>query len=244
MIALFSDFGLAGPYTGQVRAVIHARAPGVPVVDLMADAPAYRIRAAAHLLAALVAPFPEGSVFLCVVDPGVGTDRREPVFYRVDGRWFVGPGNGLFDVVAARGRQAEAWRVDWRPERLSRSFHGRDLFAPVAAMLATGETVPATRLALEPETLAPAADDLPEILYLDGFGNAISGIRGDAVSDRAVIAAAGRRLDHAPTFGAVDTGDAFWYRNALGLVEIAVNQGSAAAELGLEVGDAVEIEAA
>lgn len=243
MIALFTDFGPAGPYIGQVKAVLHARAPAIPVVDLLADAPAWRVASAAHLLAALIAPFPAGTVFLCVVDPGVGTDERVPVYYRVDGRWFVGPGNGLFDVVARRGLEVEVWRLDWRPRDLSRSFHGRDLFAPVAAMLAAGEAVDGTPLELDRGKLSSLPDNLEEIIYVDGYGNAITGIRGPALEDGALVTVAGHRLGFAPTFGAAAEREVFWYRNSLGLVEVAVNRGSAAEMLGLRVGDAVAVEA-
>jgi hypothetical protein len=241
VIALFTDFGPAGPYVGQVKAVIHARAPAVPLVDLLADAPAWRVAPAAHLLAALIGPFPAGTVFLCVVDPGVGSDDRDPVCYRVDDRWFVGPGNGLFDVVAKRGRRIEGWRVDWRPQHLSPSFHGRDLFAPVAAMLATGERVAWTPLELDGERLLSLPDDLQEIIYIDHFGNSITGIRAERLDDSALVTAAGQRLGFARTFSAAAEGEAFWYRNSLGLVEISVNRGSAAEKLGLQVGDTVAV---
>ncbi|MHA1114521.1 MAG: SAM-dependent chlorinase/fluorinase, partial [Alphaproteobacteria bacterium] len=141
MIALFTDFGAAGPYTGQVKAVLAQDAPGVPVIDLIADAPACDPRAGAYLLAALAPEFPPGTVFLCVVDPGVGGPRA-PLIVEADGRRFVGPDNGLFEIVTARHR-----RIDWRPARLSTSFHGRDLFAPVAARLARAEFPPATPVA-------------------------------------------------------------------------------------------------
>lgn len=243
MIALFTDFGPAGPYLGQMKAVLHARAPGVPVVDLLADVPAYRVASAAHLLAALIAPFPVGTVFLCVVDPGVGTEERSPVYYRVDDRWFVGPGNGLFDVVARRGQRVDAWRVDWRPKELSLSFHGRDLFAPVAAMLAAGDEVSATPLEVDRGALSLLPEDLEEFIYIDAYGNAMTGIRGAALDDDARVAVAGRSLAFAPTFGVAAKGQAFWYRNSLGLVEIAVNRGSAAETLSLRVGDTVVVEA-
>ena len=92
-------------------------------------------RLAAYLLAALAVEFPKGSVFLCVVDPGVGGDRL-PVVLEADGRWFVGPDNGLLNTVAAQSEHV-VWRIiTWRPELLSASFHGRDLFAPIAANIA------------------------------------------------------------------------------------------------------------
>jgi S-adenosyl-L-methionine hydrolase (adenosine-forming) len=101
MIVLFTDFGLQGPYTGQMKAVLHRMAPGRPVIDLFADAPVGNPRASAYLLAAYAEWFAEGSVFLCVVDPGVG-GPRPPVILEANGRWYVGPGNGLFELVQRR----------------------------------------------------------------------------------------------------------------------------------------------
>ena len=141
MIVLFTDFGLAGPYVGQMRAVLHARAPDAPVVNLFADAPRFEPKLAAYLLAAYVEEFPAGTVFLAVVDPGVG-GARAPAIVEADGRWFVGPENGLFAILARRADAFRWWRITWTPARLSASFHGRDLFAPVAAMLASGEPPP------------------------------------------------------------------------------------------------------
>ena len=132
MIVLFTDFGLHGPYTGQMKAVLHQMAPGIPVVDLFADAPVGSPEASTYLLAAYAAWFPSGTVFLCVVDPGVG-GTRPAIIVEAEARWYVGPGNGLFELVRRRGGQTRSWDIDWKPERLSASFHGRDLFAPVAA---------------------------------------------------------------------------------------------------------------
>lgn len=240
VIVLFTDFGPRGPYVGQMRGVLEICAPGVPVVELMCDAPAFMPRQSSYLLAALVEPFPKGSVFLCVVDPGVGT-ARDPLYLRLDDRMYVGPDNGIFHLVAKRARSVEAWRIDWRPENLSHSFHGRDLFAPVAAWLARGDEFAATRLDAYPGRLDEIPDDLSEVIYVDTFGNAMSGIRGATIGDNAVLTVGTRRLRFARTFGAVGKNVAFWYRNALGLVEIAVNQGNAAEVLGLQIGDSVEM---
>src|SRR6516225_9558286 len=131
MIVLFTDFGLHGPYTGQMKAVLHQMAPNIPVIDLFSDAPVGNPKASAYLLASYAAWFSAGAVFLCVVDPGVG-GARPAIILEADGRWYVGPGNGLFELVQRRARQARSWDITWKPERLSASFHGRDLFAPVA----------------------------------------------------------------------------------------------------------------
>src|SRR5215813_10875058 len=101
MIVLFTDFGLEGPYTGQVKTVLYQTAPGVAIVDLFADAPAGRPKPAAYLLAAYGTWFPPGTVLLAVVDPGVGGPRAA-VIVEAGGRWYVGPDNGLFEIVIRR----------------------------------------------------------------------------------------------------------------------------------------------
>lgn len=238
MILLFTDFGLEGPYVGQMKAVLHAQAPGVPVVDLFADAPAFDPKRSAYLLAAYAIEFPPPAIFLAVVDPGVGSDRR-PVVVEADGRLYVGPDNGLFELVWRRAGQRRAFVIDWKPERLSASFHGRDLFAPVAARLARGD-----RTGLSPaDGLAPRdwPDDLAEIVYVDRYGNAMTGLRAARLAAGTVLRAGGRRLDRRRTFFEAREGDAFWYENANGLAEISINRGRADRDLGLLVGHPIEI---
>ncbi len=241
MIFLFDDFGWQGPYTGQMKTVLAQRAAGIPVVDLQHDAPAFRPRAAGRLLAALVPWLPAGAVVLAVVDPGVGTERR-PCVVEADGRWFVGPDNGLFGYVMQQAASVQAWCIDWRPDDLSASFHGRDLFAPVAAMLATGQAFPRSPIGL-PDRDIPPQPDLAEVIYIDGYGNAMTGLRAGAVTDAAIIRSGEQAFRRARTFGEVPPGEGLWYANSLGLVELAVNQGSAAARFGLAVGMPVRIEA-
>lgn len=246
MIVLFTDFGWDGPYVGQMKAVLSALAPAVPAIDLMHDAPAFDPRASAYLLAALAPEFPPGTVFLAVVDPGVG-GARDPLACEIDGRWFVGPGNGLFEIVARRAdAPVRRRRIAWRPARLSASFHGRDLFAPTAARIASGEAPDG------PGFLAPAPaadpafadwpDDLAEIVYVDGFGNAMTGLRADRLSGNCqIVTGSGLKLVRAETFSDLPPGRPFWYANANGLVEIAVNQGRAADVLGLGLGAKVTL---
>jgi S-adenosylmethionine hydrolase len=242
MIVLFTDFGLHGPYTGQMKAVLQQRAPGIPVVDLFADAPAGNPKASAYLLAAFAAWFPTGTVFLCVVDPGVG-GTRPSLILKAGGRWYVGPGNGLFELVQRRAEDARSWDIEWKPERLSASFHGRDLFAPVAALLARGEPPPGRPRQESTDRLADWPDDLCEIVYVDHFGNAMTGLRAAMLPPDARLAAAGLVLERARTFSTRPPGGAFWYENSNGLAEIAINQGRADRELGLSIGIPVEIVA-
>jgi S-adenosylmethionine hydrolase len=176
VIVLFTDFGLQGPYTGQMKAVLHRMAPGIPVVDLFANAPFGNPRASAYLLAAYAEWFAAATVFLAVVDPGVG-GTRPPIILEANGRWYVGPGNGLFELVERRATSKRSWDIDWKPERLSASFHGRDLFAPVAAMLARGEPPPGRPRRDDAHRGKDWPDDLCEIVYIDHYGNAMTGLR-------------------------------------------------------------------
>ncbi len=244
MLVLFTDFGFQGPYVGQMKAVLHARAPGIPVVDLMHDAPAFDPLSSAYLLAALADDLAPGTVVLAVVDPGVGTDRRALVV-EADGRWFVGPDNGLFALVVRRARAARAWEITWRPDKLSASFHGRDLFAPVAAKIAVGGTfadAPEGReIARHEVDRSDFPDELERIVYVDGYGNAISGIRAENLSPNDRIVVHNVEIKGEKTFASVPPDTLFWYANSSGLVEIACNRGRADRRLGLSVGKGVRI---
>ena len=271
MIVLFSDFGVQGPYLGQVQVVLQQQAPGVAVVNLLADAPRFSPRASAHLLAALSQRLPANSVIFAVVDPGVGSDEREPVIVHADNRWYVGPGNGLFDVVMGRATQATLWRIIWRPPFLSPTFHGRDLFAPVAARLARGErpqnnSALISELPLLERCIADKAGnkrkgtgilserwdaaqitsdpgDLAEIIYIDWYGNAMTGIRApNSVQQLSLRLPNGNLLTSARGFHEMEPRAAFWYENSLGLIEVAVNQGHAATELDLNIGATIACE--
>lgn len=238
MLLLYTDFGYQGPYVGQMHAVLAAEAPGVAVIDLMHDAPRYNPRAAGHLLHALAGHFAEGSICVAVVDPGVGSARRA-LAIEAAGRWFVGPDNGLFKPLTRRWPQANWHEIRWRPQHCSPSFHGRDLFAPVAAALARGTGM--ERLAaIEPPTVDTS--DLAEVIYIDAFGNAMTGLRAEQLGPACCIQVNGQVLPPAVTFSDHPQGTAFWYRNSLGLVEIAVNQGHAARRLGLEPGQAILVD--
>jgi len=242
MIVLFTDYGWRGPYVGQMKAACLQVAPTVPIIDLLHDAPVFDARASAHLLAAYTASFPRGTTFLCVVDPGVGSDCRQPVILQVDGKWFVGPGNGLFDVVAQRGKAPQWWQITWQPQQLSDTFHGRDLFAPVAAQLALGKEPPGLPMAPPVLRQAPAFAEMLDyfcVIYIDDFGNAITGLRGAVFSVEKTLQIGEHQVKYARTFSEVAMGVAFWYENSSGLVEIAVNQGSAAKVLEISVGDTI-----
>jgi S-adenosylmethionine hydrolase len=124
---------------------------------------------------------------------------------------------------------------------MAASFHGRDLFAPVAARLAVGR-MPQDHLVPQPALeVELAADDVSEIIYVDHYGNAVTGLRACAVPVSCVIEAAGQRLGYARVFEEGPQGQAFWYCNSAGLVELALNKGNASAKLGLAIGDPVSV---
>ena len=241
MIVLFTDFGPGGPYTGQMKAVLAREAPNTPVIDLMEDAPSFDPRSSSYLLAALAPAFPAGAVFVCVVDPGVGGDRA-PLALHADGRWYVGPDNGLLAIAARRAAAPRWFAPTWRPAVLSASFHGRDLFAPLAARLFRSGQTPGPARDAAQVAGAGWPDDLPRIVYVDPYGNAMTGLRAAALPAGAALAAGGRRFPQGRTFCDAPPGGAFWYENANGLAEIAVNRGRADRMLGLRVGAAVRVE--
>ncbi len=241
MIFLFTDFGAADLYVGQVKAMLHHHAPDTHVVDLLHEVPAFDVKAGAHLLAALAAWSPAGSVTMAVVDPGVG-GARGPVAVLADDRWVVGPDNGRLSIVAARAGKAEAFPIGWRPEHLSASFHGRDLFAPVAAMLARGDRRGAQLGGKTGLAAGPGAGDLAEIIYVDHYGNAMTGLRAGGLSRDTRLVADGRRIGRAWVFSELPRGEICWYENSLGLAEIAASSGSVAEKLGLKIGHPVALE--
>ena len=218
-------------------------APDVAVIDLLHDAPAFNVRAGAHLLAALAAQIPYASVTLAVVDPGVG-GARDAVAVDIGGRWFVGPDNGLLSVLAARADSSAVWRITWQPENMAPSFHGRDLFAPVAAKLATSDSFGGKAVRVAGLNVDFGAADLAEIIYIDHYGNAFTGLRAHLLANESRVAVGAQSLDHARVFSAAPAGTVFWYANSLGLVELAGNGCSAAAQLGLAIGQAVACSAA
>ncbi|MCB1744675.1 MAG: SAM-dependent chlorinase/fluorinase [Gammaproteobacteria bacterium] len=239
MFFLFTDFGRAGPYVGEMHAVLHQQAAGRAVIDLMHDAPRFKPVPASYLLARLLRRLPPGSVTVAVVDPGVGSESRRPVWAEVDGRFLVGPDNGLLDVSLRSAGESSLHEILWRPEGLSNSFHGRDLFAPVAAMLANGS----------PPCSGPAEHrrgwdsqwpaSLPEIVYVDGFGNLMTGIDASKGEVEQAVRIAERKIWPARTFSDVPVGQLFCYANSLGLLEIAANQGNASERLGVGIGEPV-----
>lgn len=237
-IFLFTDFGTADIYVGQVKAVLHELAPASAVIDLLHDAPVFSIEPAAHLLAALAPRLPRGAVTMAVVDPGVGSDRGA-VIVEADERYYVAPDNGLLSTLAARAHTPRAYALPAAPPSAAVSFHGRDLFAPVTAKIAASALEFAKLLRQPALEVELGGADLAQVIYIDHYGNVMTGLRAEACDSACDVEVRGKRIPHARVFSAVPRGSLFWYVNSIGLVEIAANQANAAAISSAAVGDSV-----
>lgn len=240
MIILFTDFGQSDPYVGQLHLAAAISAPQVRVIDLFHNAPMFKPVQSGHLLAALGKHIPAGSVVVAVVDPGVGSERK-PLAVKADGVWFVGPENGLLDVVVSRAVNVEVFEILWRPESLSPSFHGRDLFLPFALKLESHSVSSSDLREYFPDRQDGRSDDFVGIIFCDHYGNLMTGIKGETFTDEFQISVNGHLVSYERTFSDALPGTLFWYRNSIGLVEIAANCESAQDLLGASVGDLVSI---
>ena len=242
LITLLTDFGTSDSYVAEMKGVLLDRCPGAVLVDVTHAVPPGDVRAGAYLLGRAWARFPRETVHLAVVDPGVGTERAA-LALRAHGHWFVGPDNGLFTPVI---RDAEVEVVVLPvPVGASPTFHGRDLFAPAAAVLAGGAELralgkPLTTIPIRLSYTEPHYEGksvVGEIVYVDRFGTLVTNLTPELVPSYAVLEVEG--LEIGPlrrTFGDVPTGGLLAYVGSGGAVEIAVRDGSATRRLGLGVG--------
>ncbi|GIW72922.1 MAG: hypothetical protein KatS3mg102_2464 [Planctomycetota bacterium] len=261
-IALLTDFGPASAYVGAMKGVIARLAPGIPVLDLAHDITPQAVDEASFVLLHTYRYFPDDTVFACVVDPGVGTGRGV-LAVAAGGRRFVAPDNGLLADVLAAEPHARVHAVTARElfvEPVSDTFHGRDVFAPVAAWLARGLAVarlgpPCTPLPA-PWRVRAAAERAGEaapvagwrrgrVRTVDRFGNLVTDIAvPEGVAALRAARLAGRTIAvRARTFGeAPEDGTPFLYVGSYGTLEIACRGGSAAAALGIGRGAEVALE--
>ncbi len=227
IITLTTDFGTRDGYVGAMKGVIARRAPEATVVDIAHDIPPGDIAHAAWVVATSANEFPYGTVHVVVVDPGVGTARRA-VIASQSGQWYVGPDNGVFAYVTERATTAWAIEMQQVGRSISRTFHGRDVFAPVAASLAAGD--PATRWGPS----VPLVGELPwgprpertgRVVHIDRYGNLITDLpRGEA---GAAVTLEGHTLPLRGTYEDVAPGELLAYIGSQRTVEIAVRDGRA-----------------
>ncbi|HEX7083016.1 MAG TPA: SAM-dependent chlorinase/fluorinase [Gaiellaceae bacterium] len=257
VITFLTDFGLQDDFVGTCHGVIARIAPDARVIDLTHGIPPQAVLQGAVVLQATLRYLPVG-VHLCVVDPGVGGERRAIAIRTADGRLFVGPDNGLLLLAAEdAGIEAVHELADpaYRLPNVSNTFHARDIFSPAAAHLAAG--VPIERLgpAIEPSDLVRVAVPQPElgrsqvsaaVLAVDRFGNVASNLRREHLGELGLNA--GDRVEirltldryHAlvaDTFADAPPGELILYEDSYGYVTVAISQGSAARLTGMHVGD-------
>ncbi len=252
LITLTTDFGTRDWFVGTMKGVILSLNPRARIVDLTHEIAPGDVRAGAFALAAACRFFPKGTVHVAIVDPGVGSDRPA-IAVQTDRYVFVGPDNGVLSWALAQERVRairQLTNARFFLEPVSHTFHGRDVFAPVAAWLSRG-----ARLA----QLGPARTDLQrltrpearrrgrlirgEVLYVDRFGNAITNIPNTWLTpNTGEVRFRGRRLGPVVAFyQAVPTGRAAAVPGSSGWMEVAVNGGSAAARFGFKPGDALVV---
>lgn len=258
LIALLTDFGLEDTYVGQMKAVIHSILPGAPVIDLTHAVMPQDIRHGAFLLERALPVLPEGSVTVAVVDPGVGTKRRA-IALESAGRIFIGPDNGLFTPILENVETTACVEItEQRYMRNVRSstFHGRDVFAPAAAHVASGVPLAELGSATGPERCVripmPGARALENgtgwegsVVFRDRYGNLVTSIESELAGEDAawrMLLSDGTAIPLLGTYGEAGEGEALAYRGSFGNVEIAVRNGSAHERFGIGRGGRVRLE--
>ena len=246
IVTLLTDFGTADGYVAELKGVLVSQAPGVTLVDATHDVPAHDVESGRLALARYWRRFPPGTVHLAVVDPGVGGGRAA-LAVESDGRFLVGPDNGVLSpALLAAGARAVALPV---PPRAAPTFHGRDVFAPAAARLATGEPLDSLGAPAEEPIVrrTPEARRLPDggiegcVIAIDRFGNAVTNLLSFGGG---AIEVDGRPVQVRRVYEDVAPGAALALVGSNGLLEIAVREGSAAARLGLTRGARVVLRPA
>jgi S-adenosylmethionine hydrolase len=258
LITLTTDFGTVDGYVGAMKGVIARIAPEARVFDLTHDVPSQNVKTAAFALYRAVPFYPAGTVHCAIVDPGVGTARRALALRTEDGQYLVGPDSGVFTLFLPPFSLSEPQAVEltasgwWRtPSEPSATFHGRDVFAPVAAhlaRLAAAGPVDLTRFGVAASGLTrfempePAEDRdgwRGEVVSVDHFGNAVTNVPGRWIadaSDGAMVEVGNHRMPIVRTYGDVPAGELCALVGSSGWLEVAESEGSAAERLGLAPG--------
>jgi len=255
IVTLTTDFGLVDHYVGTLKGVLLSLCPDARLVDISHEIAPYSIYSGAYTIDQAAPYFPSGTVHLVVVDPGVGTSRK-PVLMEALGQYFIAPDNGVLAMIGTRDgrpRLREIANRDLWLEAPSATFHGRDVFAPVAAAIASGQATPEeVGPALTRWELLPDLDPHPvgegrwrgKLLSVDRFGNAITNFKASefvAVASSNFALHMGNReiTEFRATFGSGAPDLCFAYFGSSGYIEVGMNQRSAAAFLEVSPGDSI-----
>lgn len=240
IITLTTDFGMRDGYVGAMKGVLARRAERTTVIDIAHDIPPGDVAHAAWVVATSAREFPYGTIHVVVVDPGVGGARRG-VIISAGRQWYVGPDNGVFAYVT--DKQYDAWIIDSQQlvQGASRTFHGRDVFAPVAASIAAGVD-PASWGALTKLAGALPWGPRPEregrVLHIDRYGNLITDLPPAEAGAQVTIA--GHTLSITTTYEDVAPGELLAYIGSAKTIEIAVRDGRADTRLGVARGERIK----
>jgi len=256
VITITTDFGHKGPFAAVMKGVIISRFPDARIIDLAHDIPAQWPPEAGFWVSRSYQYFPRGTVHLAIVDPGVGTER-DILIVEYDHHYFMAPDNGLLALMLDSADDAAVFKL--APDALERldisapsmTFHGRDIFAPVAAELAAGRTTPAA-IGKASESWTPAWLDEPEvttnrisgvIVTVDAFGNLISNIDAKLIEgfSQPAVHIAGHDIEMQATYGRVQPGEYLALINSFGVLEIARAESSAAEGLGGDRGAPITV---
>ena len=260
LVALFTDFGSTDPYVAQLKGAIKTISPSAEIMDLSHENAAFDIPTASYLLAKSTHTLPSGTIIIAVVDPGVGSNRAALAIRTQAGRIYLAPDNGLLTEVLAREGVSEARTLDPAKLRLaslpSATFHARDIFGPTAARLVDSNSLDscgpkAEKILRIPRNTATvmANQAKGQILYVDHYGNILTNIPGSELGKLKVgqllsvtIKGKSVSLPFLRTYAEAPANRPFALINSDGEFEIAINQGHAARELGVKVGDPVVLK--
>jgi S-adenosylmethionine hydrolase len=240
VITLLTDFGTVDYFVGAVKGAILSVNPGAVIVDITHEIPPQDIETGAFTLVAAYQTFPAGTIHVAVVDPGVGSERR-PLIVSANEQFFVGPDNGHFSYIYDREPSHQSFHVTsdryFRPS-VSSTFHGRDIFAPVAAALSNGVAPEEFGMLIDDEVRLPSLETPLRIIHIDRFGNCITNITRDLSPGEIVVK--GKTISEIRQFyGEGDDRSLFAIWGSAGFLEISVNGGSAAKVLGAARGDEI-----
>jgi S-adenosylmethionine hydrolase len=260
-ISLLTDFGYRDHYVGVMKGVIAAIAPRARIIDLTHGIPPQQIAAGAIALVQSWRYFPHPTIFLAVVDPGVGTDRAPLAIATRRGATFVGPDNGLLWMAAEQAEIqtiVELSAAGYRLPDPAATFHGRDIFAPAAAWLARGVKLDALGARRETMVSLDALDGVIEtraavrgkVVYVDGFGNLVTNLSRERVErfagarrrDRLVVRAGRHHIRIYDTYGGAPAGAPLALFGSFATLEIGIRDGNAAVRLGLGAGRTVTVK--
>lgn len=259
IITLLTDFGTRDAYVSAIKGVILQLCPEAKIVDISHDVPTYDVKYGAFLLFQASSYFPEGTIHMAVVDPGVGTTRRRII---VQGRrsFYVGPDNGVLSLAAEREgivRTVEVREKKFMLPQVSNTFEGRDVFAPISAYLAKGVNIAEFGPEINGFIKLPLKDAkvvdgkiIGEVLHIDGFGNIVTNIQKNLLEEAKILEDASlkvlvdkhsRIMRFCRAYGEVSASVPLMIIGSSGFLEFSVNQGSAKELFKARVGDAVEI---